>query len=98
MSNIPEDYPSLEIAQDALTFARSRFGVRYLQRLKKKQAKYIEIVTDDSYTDSNRNSAGSKLAVVREELDYFRTAQMIVSTPSILNKLKAKAKEAMKRV
>jgi len=98
LSDLNEDYPSLDIAQDAIAFARSKFGQHYLMRLKKKQAKYIEIVTDDSYTDSYRNSAGSKLSVVRSEIDYFRTAQTIVSTPSLLEKLKAKAKGAIKRV
>ena len=93
MSSPKEDYPSLEIARDATEFINSRFGQRYMARLKDHKKRLLDIIGDKAYATDYRASAGSEYAAIQGEIDYFTTAQTIMKSPNLIKRLQDKVKE-----
>ncbi|MBO1267084.1 hypothetical protein [Arthrobacter cavernae] len=84
------DYDSLQITQDAVAFAKSKFGKHYLKRLEKAKARYLELTMNEELTDNFRAHAGTKAATVQLEIDYFMTAQTVADTPTFMKRLRDK--------
>lgn len=85
-----EDYSSEEKNQDAIAFMQSRFGKHYIARLKARKARALEIVTNYELNDSYRAHAGTEIATVQKELNYFKTHQAIAQDPSFMERLREK--------
>ncbi len=93
MSSPKEDYSSLEIARDATDFINSRFGQRYMSRLKDHKKRLLDIVGDKAYATEYRASAGSEYSAIQGEIDYFMTAQNIMKSPNLIKRLQNKLTE-----
>jgi ribosomal protein S12 methylthiotransferase accessory factor YcaO len=92
-----DEYDAIALFHDADEFRQSRFGKHYLARLEAARGRYLAQTQDDSLNDSQRAHAGSKAAVVSEELAYFQTVEATVNDKSLLERLREgikKRKEA----
>ena len=85
---MPDEYTTLQKAQDAREFAESRFGKHYIARLKSLRADALTAAQDISYTDSFRAHKATQASVLSQEIEYFRIAQVIQKNPSMMAKLK----------
>lgn len=85
-----KDYNALELSQDAVKFAGSRFGKHYLSRLKKLREGHLAHAMDMALTDSYRANSASKASAVDAEIEFFQIAQTIQNTPSLLKRLRDK--------
>jgi hypothetical protein len=91
-------YGTVEIVHDATTFAASRFGQHYLDRLKTKKDDALNAAMNLSYTDSFRSHSATVAKSVQDELDYFDAVQRIKNKPALMktlaDRLKVKRGEA----
>ena len=83
-------YEPIEISADATEFANSRFGNHYLARLKSSKKRHLDAAMNITFTDSYRAHRASKAAALTSEIEYFKIAQTIQETPSLLNRLRKK--------
>lgn len=81
------EYGTVEIVHDATTFAASRFGQHYLDRLKDKKADALNVAMDMSFNDSFRAHSATVAKSVQDELDYFDGLQRIKNKPATMKKL-----------
>lgn len=89
-------YDALTLSEDAQRFARSRFGRHYIKRLKKLRESHLDAAMSMEYTDSFRANSASKAAAIGAEIEFFKIAQTIQSTPSLRQKLVEKMKKGGK--
>lgn len=82
------NYDPVQRTQDAVAFAQSRFGQHYLQSLQSAVEDAQKVAENLELSDSYRAHHATKAATLKTELDYFKTAQTIIETPTLLKKLK----------
>lgn len=87
-----DKYTSEAITRDADAFAKSVFGQHYLARLEKAKARAIDDAMNLEMNDSYRANRASQAAAVQAEINYFTTAQTVAANPSLMAKLRAKAR------
>lgn len=87
---MPEQYDPTKLAFDATTFAESDLGRHYMARLEASKARYLDAAMNDAFSDSYRSHQASKAAVCEAELDWFRTAKTVTTSPQLLQRLKDK--------
>jgi hypothetical protein len=83
-------YDPIELSRDATAFAKSRFGQHYLARLEDAQKRHLEAAMNIDFTDSYRSHRASKAAAIASEIEYFKIAQTIQETPSLMERLRKK--------
>jgi hypothetical protein len=91
-----DKYSAMDITNDAVAFAASRFGKHYLKRLETNKRRELDIAMNSNYSDSYRAHAATKAAAMDKELDYFATAARIKADPNLLQRLIAKTKPKAK--
>jgi len=84
---------SLGIAQQATQFLQSEYGKHHLARWEKTRDDYRQKAGLDNITAEQSRAYSIKASVYDDEISYFRTAETIVSTPSIVKYLKDKLKQ-----
>lgn len=85
-----DKYDPLQLVQDANTFAKSKFGQHYLERLAKAKQRELGAAMNLALSDGLRAHAATKAATVQAEMDYFDTAKKVQETPSLLKRLRKK--------
>lgn len=83
---------SLALAQEASNFIRTEFGKHYLSRLERIRDDYRRRSEHVDVTESQSRAYSLKASAYDDEIGYFRTAEEIVSNPSIVKRLKDKLK------
>ena len=85
-----DNYDTIQLVNDATTFADSKFGQHYLVRLRKALKRHLDAAMDTKLSDSQRAHAATKAATVQSELEYFEIAKSVQETPSLLDRLRRK--------
>lgn len=91
------EYPSIEITNDAVAFAESRFGKHYIGRLQAAYDRYVTTAQRSDLTDSYRAHLMTQAKTVKLELDYFTTAQTVHDDPKLLQRLRDKVNSRRKK-
>ena len=82
-----EIYDAVQITEDAIAFAQSRYGQHHLKRLTKQRDRYFALSTDESQSASYCARMSAKAAVYQAELDYFATAIRVKADKKLWQKL-----------
>ena len=85
-------YGTVEIVHDATSFAASRFGKHYLERLQAKKDDALTAAMNLTYTDSFRAHSATVAKSVQDELDYFEAVQRIKNKPELMKSLAERLK------
>lgn len=80
-------YGTSDIVNDATSFASSRFGKHYLERLASKKGDALNAAMNMDFTDSYRAHSATVAKSVQDELDYFEAVQRIKNNPSLMKTL-----------
>lgn len=91
-----QEYDGIALAHDATEFAESRFGQHYLTRIEGFRQSYLAQTQNEGLSDSQRAHAGSRAAVVADEIAYFQTAKTITSDPSLIKRIRDNLEKKLK--